>query len=307
MSVAQDSLKSEQDQQLEFLLTVLQSINDSSANPDMVYPLLQQNLALLNDGMIEVLKDWVTAKFAEVDRDSQKSIAFNVGNFGHLVLKSPIGDKAVNVELTIACMFLTLEICTQKDFPLLWGMANSTLAFAHTYRTRGDQAENLNQAINYYRATLEIFTVDSFPSEWARIQVLLAQLSINKLRNYQVATEHLQAAFEKLSTNHDDTEVLAHTMFELARCFHQTSSLNQAKIYFKDSIRLYQRLKQAALVAAVTSELGNLELQMGQIDDARIHLQTALDFYQTTDNLQCIASIQELQKYLPMSSDKIAS
>jgi tetratricopeptide (TPR) repeat protein len=88
-------------------------------------------------------------------------------------------------------------------------------------------------------------------------------------------------------------------MFELARCFHKTGCLGQAKIYFKDSIRLYQRLEQPTQVAAVTSALGNLELQMGQIEDARVHLQTALEFYQAAGNLERIASIQELQQCLP--------
>ena len=340
---------------------MLQSINDSNANPDVVYPLLQQNLALLNDGMIEVLKDWVSSKFAEVDRDSQRLIAFNIGNFGHLVLKSPIGDKATNVELSICCYELAspvfsidedpenwliiqdnfvfasfhrikgdrsenleksisfgeaaLDIATKKYFPI--DRARLQIGLAHTYRKRitGNRLENLNQAIEYYQAALVIFTVESFPLEWTIIQVNLALLSINQLRNYEVATEHLQAAYQQLSKNHSDTDLLARTMFELARCFHKTGALGQAKMYFKDAMRLYQRLEQTTQVAAVTSELGNLELQMGQIDDARIHLQTALEFYQAANNLDLpegmrldrIASIQELQKYLPVSSEKIAS
>jgi tetratricopeptide (TPR) repeat protein len=318
MSVAQDNLKSEQAQQLEFLLTVLQSISDSNANPDVVYPLLQQNLALLNDGMIEVLKDWVKAKFAEVDQDSQKSIASAIHDLAYLILQFPLKDESIweiAVELSIACDLFTLKFFTQKDFSMQWACVQTTLAFAHTFRIRGDRVENLNQAINYYRAALEIFTVESVPLMWATIQVLIGQLSLNQLGNYQVATEHLQAAYKELSGNYNDTKLLAQTMFELARCFHKTGALSQAKIYFKDSIRLYQRLEQPTQVAAVTSELGNLELQMGQIDDARIHLQTALDFYQTANDLDFpegtrrdrIQSIQDLQKYLPVSSVKIAS
>jgi tetratricopeptide (TPR) repeat protein len=361
MSVAQDNLKSEQAQQLEFLLTVLQSINDSSADPDVVYPLLQQNLALLNDGMIEVLKDWATAEFAEVDRDSQKSIAADIVDFDIWLNQFPRGDKIVKVELSICCYELAsqifsscedpknwliiqnnfvfayfhrikgdesenleksislgeaaLDIATKKDFPI--DRARLQINLANTYRKRitGNKSENLNQAIKYYHAALAIFTAESFPLEWIAIQLNLALLSINQLRNYEVATEHLQAAYEQLSEHHSDTNFLAKTMFELARCFHKTGALSQSKIYFKDSIRLYQRLEQPAQVAAVNSELGNLEMQMGQIDDARIHLQTALDFYQTANDLDFpeetrrdrIESIQDLQKYLPVSSEKIAS
>jgi tetratricopeptide (TPR) repeat protein len=166
-------------------------------------------------------------------------------------------------------------------------------------RIRYERARNLEQLINYYHSALEVYTPELFPREWARLQVDLAQFSIEKLQNYQFATEHLQSAYEHLSENNNDTGLLAETMFELARCFHKTGYLGQAKRYFKDSIRLYQRLENLTQVAAVTSALGSLELQMGQIYDARIHLQTALEFYQAAGNLDRVASIQDLQQCLP--------
>jgi tetratricopeptide (TPR) repeat protein len=217
------------------------------------------------------------------------------------------GDRAENLERSIDCYQAALEVRTQTDLPLQWADTQNNLATAYSARIRDDspeerlcqRAENLERSIECYRAALEVYTVESFPREWARIQVGLAQFSIEQLQNYQFATEHLQFAYSQLSENNNDTGLLAQTMFELARCFHKTGSLGQAKLYFKDSIRLYQRLEQPTQVAAVTSALGNLELQMGAIDDARIHLQTALEFYQAAGNLDRVASIQDLQQCLP--------
>jgi tetratricopeptide (TPR) repeat protein len=144
-----------------------------------------------------------------------------------------------------------------------------------------------------------VYTADEFLDEWAFIQIQLARFSISQLRNYRIAIEHLQAAYEKLSVNHGNIDLLAQTMFELARCFHQTGALGYSKIYFKDSIRLFQKIEKPLQVAAATSALGNLELQMGYSNDARIHLQTALEFYQNAGNADRIQSIQELQQYLP--------
>jgi tetratricopeptide (TPR) repeat protein len=479
-----DDLELRRSKQLEFVLTVLQSINENNGNADIIYPLLRQNLDLLDLGMIEVLKNWVTAKFAEIDRDRQKSIAIDISNFGNLIQQFPLGNKAINIELSIKCCVLALkiftieedlekwaivqnslasaylarirgdraenleltiehcltalevyskadlpmqwvtaqnnlaiaysdrirgdrdenlerslyyyhavlevyskadlpirwamiqnnlanaynqrirgdraenlelsidfyasvlEVITKTDSPIDWAMIQNNLACAHQIRVRGDRAENLERSIEYchaalevrtksnlpidwattqcnlanaykqrirgdrsenlkrsiecYQAALTIYTPELFPHDWANIQVNLARFSIEQLQNYQVATEHLQSAYEHLLANNNDTGLLAQTMFELARCFHQTGCLGKAKIYFKDSIRLYQRLEQPTQVAAVTSALGNLELQMGAIDDAQIHLQTALEFYQAAGNLDRVASIQELQKYLPV-------
>jgi tetratricopeptide (TPR) repeat protein len=485
-----DDLELRRSKQLKFLLTVLQSVDEKNGNADIIYPLLCQNLELLDFDIIEVLKNWATAKFAEVDRYLQEAIAIDIFNFGNLIQQFSLGNKAVNMEWSIECCFLALkiftvsdhnenwsavqhnlataynerirgdraenlersiecfhaaldirtkadstldwamtqnnlaaayskrirgdraenlersiecfhaalevttqvnspldwamtqnnlaaayskrikgdraenlersfeyywaalEVTTQADFPLSWAMTQSNLAVAYSERLRGDRAENLersieccraalevytkadvpidwamtqnNLAITYskrirgdraenlelsiecYRAALTIYTPESFPHDWAIIQVNLARFSIETLRNYQVATEHLQSAYEHLLANNNDTGLLAQTMFELARCFHHTGCLGQAKIYFKDSIRLYQRLEQPTQVAAVTSALGNLELQMGAIDDARIHLQSALEFYQAAGNLDRVASIRELQQCLPEHSPEPA-
>jgi tetratricopeptide (TPR) repeat protein len=486
----QDDLESRQARQLEFLLRVLRLIDESNSNPDIIYPLLRQHLDLLDLGIIEVLRNWVTAKFAEIDRDEQRSSASNLANFGNLLNKFPNGDWSVNIELSISCCenalkaylkedlpfkwarvnnnlangyfnrtkgekvdnleqsilcyqsaieILTkedfpiewaatqtnlgnaylkrikgekadnleqsilcyqaaietltkedsaiqwatiqtnlgavysqrikgdrsdnielsiyssqvalevrtkeyfpiqwattqthlaiaysqrikgdcskniecsiqyfqnaLEVLTKENLPIQWAMTQNNLAINYAERIAGDRGENLDRSIEYYKAALEVFTAESFPSEWASIQVGLSGYSIEQLQNYQIATEHLQSAYQHLLANNNNTGLLAQTMFELARCFHKTGSLGQAKLYFKDSIRLYQRLEQPTQVAAVTSALGNLELQMGQIDDARIHLQTALEFYQTAGNLDRVASIQDLQQCLPEHSPEPA-
>jgi tetratricopeptide (TPR) repeat protein len=477
-------------QQLEFLLTVLQSIKDSKGNPVIIHSLLQQHLDLLDAEIVDVLRNWATYKFAEVDKDRQNFIAAHLGTLSSLIGQFSLGNKNVNIELSIECCTLALKIfnsnedlknwsvtqnnlaiayrnrikgdraenlersiecsksaltvCTKADFPfdwattqnnlatayqnrirgdeaenlelsikcnesaltvytkadfpfnwamtqnnlatsyadrirgnraenleksidfyeaaleviskeglstqwtmiqhnlaaayqsrirgnraenleksidcyqaalavrtknnfpVDWAMTQGNLAITYWYRIRGDRAKNLERSIECYRAALEIYTAELFPREWARIQVSLAQFSIATLQNYQVATEHLQFAYEQLLANNNDTGLLSETMFELARCFHKTGCLGQAKIYFKDSIRLYQRLEQPTQVAAAISALGNLELQMGAIDDARIHLQTALEFYQAAGNPDRVASIQELQQCLPEHSPEPA-
>jgi tetratricopeptide (TPR) repeat protein len=214
---------------------------------------------------------------------------------------------AVKQESLIKAFILALELSTKQDDPNRFAKIQTFLAYCYTKKIKGDSTENAEKSLKYYRAALEVYTAESFPNEWANIQIKLAQFSISHHHNYRVAIEHLQAAFEKLSANNGDINLLAQTMFELACCFHQTGALGHAKICFKDSIRLFQKLEKPLQVAAVTSELGNLELQMGYLDDARIHLQTALEFYQNVGNADRIKSIQELQQYLPeFSREQVA-
>jgi hypothetical protein len=99
----QDNLESRQARQLEFLLTVLRSTHKSKGNPDIIYPLLRQHLDLLDLGVIETLRNWVIARFAEIDQDDKRLIASAIGNFGNLIQKFSSGNKAVNIECSINC------------------------------------------------------------------------------------------------------------------------------------------------------------------------------------------------------------
>lgn len=84
------------EKQLEFLKQVLGLIEKSDANPDVIYPLLQQNLTLLDEQLTDVLKSWVSEKFAEIDREAPKSIAEDLSAFGNVIQQSPLG-QAIDV------------------------------------------------------------------------------------------------------------------------------------------------------------------------------------------------------------------
>jgi tetratricopeptide (TPR) repeat protein len=215
-------------------------------------------------------------------------------------------DDLTGLEFEQELLIEIILICgkQKQDSPNQWAKKQYNLANIYSRRIRGDPSENAKKSTKYYLAALQVYTADEFLDEWAFIQIQLARLSISQLRNYRIAIEHLQAAYEKLSANNSNIDLLAQTMFELARCFHQTGALGYSKIYFKDSIRLFQKLDKPLQVAAVTSALGNLELQMGYLDDARIHLQTALEFYQNAGNANRVKSIRELQQYLPGFSEE---
>ncbi len=351
--VDRTELVARQSQQLEFFRKFLESIHNIDSNLTVVTLLLEQSLDLLDDGMIEVVTNWVCSKFTNDDQGFEDfSLAYDIVNFciffvrSSFLVTSSLDDEAMRIEMSIALLTIVTEKITNAEYHnyIVLGQAEQELGSAYSKRVYGDRAENLEESIKHYLSALECFPKRDFPliraitqislaniyservkgnhknnseksldcyraaleilttdhlSMWSSIQIKIARVSISQLGNYRLALEHLQAVYERLSGNSENMVLLAETMFELARCFHQTGALGQAKIHFKDAIRLYQRLEKPVEVAAITSELGNLELQMGYIDDARINLQTALEFFQKADNADRIQSIQELQQYLP--------
>jgi tetratricopeptide (TPR) repeat protein len=200
----QDDLELRQSRQLEFLLTVLQSISDSSAAPKVVYPLFHKHLDLLEDGIIEMLRNWAISEFAKVDIDSRMTIAAHIIDFGNLINQFSLENHILNTALSIACYDLALKVFTVSKNPESWGIIQNNLANAYADRIDGDISENLEQAIEYYCSAMKVYSAESFPCEWAMVQNNLAITYGNRIKgdraeNLEQAIEYYRSAMKVYS------------------------------------------------------------------------------------------------------------
>jgi CHAT domain-containing protein len=92
------------------------------------------------------------------------------------------GNRANNIEISIACYICSLEIFTKTDFHSDWAMTQYNLANAYRKRSRGDRAENLEQSIAGYTSALEIYTKAALPLDWAMTQNNLALAYSDRIR-----------------------------------------------------------------------------------------------------------------------------
>ncbi|MCS6282839.1 MAG: CHAT domain-containing protein, partial [Dolichospermum sp.] len=92
------------------------------------------------------------------------------------------GDKADNLEKSIAAYNKALEVYTPADFPEQWAMTKNTLGNAYNNRIRGDKAENLEIAIAAYNKALEVYTPADFPEQWAMTKNNLGAAYNNRIR-----------------------------------------------------------------------------------------------------------------------------
>ncbi|MEY3870236.1 MAG: hypothetical protein RLZZ338_4130 [Cyanobacteriota bacterium] len=165
-----------------FLSEVLKAISESNRNPQVVYPLLQKNLDKLDLTFAQVLTEWATAKFKEVPSKTAQAIAEDIVNFGNLINQFPLGRRALNLEIGIACHQASLEVYTRDAFPYEWATTQNNLANAYCDRIKGEKADNLETAIASYKASLEVYTRDAFPYEWAMTQNNLAIAYQNRIK-----------------------------------------------------------------------------------------------------------------------------
>ena len=63
---------------LNFLMEVLLATRQSKGGSKVVYPLLQQNLDKLDENFADILRNWATTKFSEVEANVAEDIALSL-------------------------------------------------------------------------------------------------------------------------------------------------------------------------------------------------------------------------------------
>lgn len=158
---------------LETLLEILQSVEDSNGNLNVVYPIIQKNIKFLDYLLIDVMNDWAISNLEEANDDEQKLIAIYIGKLGLLIRDFKLENAAFNTELTISCFNIVLRVFTVDKDPQNWGTFQSMLAAAYIVRLNGNKGENLELAIEYLQNSLQVINKTNTPREWANIQQVL--------------------------------------------------------------------------------------------------------------------------------------
>jgi CHAT domain-containing protein len=177
----------QEESQFKFLMRVFQAISESKGNPQVIYPLFRDNLALLDESLILLLTTWHQTKFAEVDEDSKKYFAAVVGDFANFIAQFPLGIRLINLELAIACCSLALEVFTHDAYSEQWAGIQMNLANIYSDRIRGQRAANLEQSIRCCSLALEVFTHDAYPEQWAMTQNNLANAYRERIKGERAA------------------------------------------------------------------------------------------------------------------------
>ncbi len=165
--------KQHQQAYMQLLMKILQATDESEGNPQVVYPLLNNNLEYLNQNLAELLRRWATNLFTRVETDEAQYRATVIAQFSDLIQQFHLGDKNNNIEIAIAGYEAALTVFTYDTSPRNWAATQIALGIALCNRIQGDKAQNLEAAIAAFTTGLKVFTHNAYPQEWAKTQMNL--------------------------------------------------------------------------------------------------------------------------------------
>jgi CHAT domain-containing protein len=222
-----------QQEYIAFLLEVLQAEVDSGGDPQVVYPILAQHQDKLDLTFAEILKQWFKSSLDPNDSQRNQFLAETINNFAIDISNFPLGRRANNLEIAIACFQLALEVYTREDFPENWAETQNNLGSAYYYKITGNRAENIDTAIACFQLALEVRTREDFPQDRAMTQNNLAaaysdKITGNQAENIDKAIACFQLALE-VRTREDFPENWAETQNNLGSAYSKKITGNRAE------------------------------------------------------------------------------
>ncbi|MBE8970171.1 tetratricopeptide repeat protein, partial [Nostocales cyanobacterium LEGE 12452] len=281
------------DSQLDFFIPVLQAIIYTNGNPQVIFPLLQQNLDKLDERFVPKFSSWANNVLHNIEGEQAQNFVLALVRFSQLLQYFSYNIRKNDIEVTIACHEIASRVLNRQSLPEQWAAIHNNLAIVYRSRLQGKRAENIESAIVCYEKALEIFTRDSFPERWATIQSNLANAYSERI--YGDSAENLEFALAcnekslQVFTYQDFQENWAITKFNLAVAYRdrlsgsQEENLQRALICCQEALRVYncndhpeQWAKIQALMANINSRIGRAE----NLENAILGYKKALQVYQ---------------------------
>ena len=161
-------------------LPLIQSLLNSPKDEQIA--ILQNNLELIDDNFARYLREWATQTLAAMESEEAYKIADNLYSFNITISSFPLGSRAANIEIAIACDEIALIVWNRDDYAEKWAMIQNSMAIDYRNRIREDKAENIEKAIACYDLALVISTRAAFPQDWAGTQNNLALAYSDRIR-----------------------------------------------------------------------------------------------------------------------------
>ncbi|MEG4089508.1 CHAT domain-containing protein [Microcoleus sp. Pol12B4] len=250
-----------------FLMEVLQATSDSGGDPQVVYPILQQKFDKLDLNFARILQAWATSTFTEVTSEEAAAIAAAIVSFGNLINQFPLGRRAGNLEIGIACCSAASEVYTRENYPEHWATVQNNLGMAYSNRIEGVRAANIEEAIACYREALIVYTPENYPENWAVAQNNLGIAYRNRIEGVRAANiEEAIICFRlalKVCTREDYPEQWAMTQNNLGIAYSdriegvRAENIEEAIACYREALKVYTREAYPEKWATTQNNLGN--------------------------------------------------
>jgi tetratricopeptide (TPR) repeat protein len=214
----------------EFLRSLLAQIDKTGEDPEPIFNLFRANLNKLNEALLERLPQIFEELIAE---EMPSKIADLFKLFGERTQEFTLGNREINIEISIAAYQAALQVFTREAFPPEWAMTQIDLGSAYGDRMLGDRAVNLIDAFAAYQSALQVITCDTFPKNWIlKHESNFGHNILRMLKGYKIAFKDQRIILEDYElafVEYESTENLNEFISNLQEV--QAKDILRTKVY----------------------------------------------------------------------------
>jgi tetratricopeptide (TPR) repeat protein len=142
----------------------------NSGDSAKIHEFFKARLVDLDEFLLEAMPQLLQQLTEHQAPEKREQVAVGFGNFGAGIQDFPLGNRQINLELSIQAAQLALKVFSRRLFPKDWARTQNNLGTAYATRIRGERADNLEAAIQAFNLALEVRTRDALLEDWAATQ-----------------------------------------------------------------------------------------------------------------------------------------
>ena len=236
--------------------------------------------------------------------------ALTQGNLAEaLTARSSLNNNAQDLDQAIELYQQALTVSAPGSYHFIndqYGFGN---ALARRYET-SKNPDDLQQSLAAYQIALNHLSPEHYNRQqyWQAIPVTQAILGTRLVRdgNWQEGLKLLINSLNQLKTG-DNSLVYANALYQTGYAYELLSDQENARLYYRDALRLYEHLQDLPGIATSRESLGNVFVSQGHLEKGMSELAQARDIYQQLGKTEAAEKVDNTYQSVQQVLEQVKS
>lgn len=223
-----------------------------------------------------------------------------------LTQKALLSKTNVNLDSAITLLEESLEVFTPGSYRSIDPQYQLGNALVHRYDISRNP-EDLKRALQAYKTALNAINPEHYDRQniWQALPVTQSILGSRLVRDgrWQEGLQLLSNSVSQLGAS-DDALAHANALFEMGRAHETLSDWANARLYYRDALRLYQHINHPAGIAKSQEGLGGVLLSQGNLEKGLAQLAKSCEGYNQLKKIDRAEAVDSLYQTAKRALDK---
>ena len=228
-----------------------------------------------------------------------------------LTARSSLNNNAQDLDQSIELYQQALTVSASGSYYFISDQYNLGNALARRYET-SKNPDDLQQSLAAYQMALDHLSPEHYDHQeyWQAIPATQAILGSRLVRdgNWQEGLQLLINSLNQLKTG-DSSLVYANALYQTGYAYELLSDQENARLYYRDALRLYEHLQDLPGIATSRESLGNVFVSQGHLEKGMSELAHAREIYQQLGKTEAAEKVdntyQSVQQVLEQVKNEV--